>query len=216
MKPSLSSRRSQKVATMLAGSAVLTWWWSAQWHVLMQPTHPTWEIGTMICTGSMINLHGCRAMPGDSAAPLSSVVNFMYMWTLVFEVIASQIWRKNLDLQIPNDDGHHDPNKAILDVLQLHGRAKAYLFHSMLTSDLATGLYTVCWVQSTRNNAGNQIWVKMGHHICTIKLIWTRHWNSKKPTTLPCSEGLISNAVEQDWLWCRRVHKQLKFGTTRP
>ena len=62
---------------------------------------------------------------------------------------------QKIDLQIPNDDGHHDPNKAILDVLQLHGRAKAYWFRSMLTSDSAAGLYTVCGVcQSTRNNAG--------------------------------------------------------------
>jgi len=30
----------------------------------------------------------------------------------------------------------------------------------------------------------------------------------QKPTTLQGSEGLISNAVEQDRLWCRGVHKR--------
>ena len=50
---------------LLAGYVLLTRWWRPEWHMVLQPTHPTWDIRTMTCTGIVINLHGCWMVPGD-------------------------------------------------------------------------------------------------------------------------------------------------------
>ena len=121
---------------------------------------------------------------------------------LVFEAIASQIWRGILICKLQTMIATMIQTKrvrrfpaawaceggSISFYVPCHFVCCRALQLKMWTSDLTTGLYIVCWIyrgmqknkkrKFKTKNTGNQLWVKMECQ-CFTTIFCIKHWNNK-------------------------------------